>query len=146
MISNTKEFWLSILFKTKMIKKSIIFILILQLTVLIAMYYFNPQLFWGFNIYEIVSCSSILGIYALVYIFKNFEKEHKYFNFSIGLILYLSCSVTIFMSGNLELVLWEDPYIDIWIFNSIFYILFQYMIFREYKYFIKTKNIALELN
>ncbi len=133
------------LFENKIIKKSIIIILILQLTVLISMYYSNPKLFWGFNFYEIVSCSSILVIYALLFIFKNFEKEHKYFNFSLGLILYLICSISIFMSGNLEMVLWEDPFIDIWIFNSIFYILFQYMIFREYKFFTKNSNATLEV-
>jgi hypothetical protein len=133
------------LFKNKFIKKGIVLILILQLTILFFIYSSNPQLFWGFNIYEIVSCSSILVIYALLYIFMNFEKEHKYFNFSVGLILYLICSISIFTSGNLEMVLWEKPYIDIWIFNSIFYILFQYMIFREYKFFTKKSTSTLEV-
>ena len=52
--------------------------------------------------------------------------------------LYLSCSIAIFLSGNLELVLIEKPYIDIWVFNSIFYIVFQIFIFREYL-FLKRK-------
>jgi hypothetical protein len=133
------------LFQNKLIKKSIVFILILQLAVLLFIYSSNPQLFWNFNIYEIVSCSSILVMYALLYIFMNFENEHNYFNFSVGLILYLICSISIFTSSNLEMVLWEDPFIDIWIFNSIFYILFQYMIFREYKFFTKKKTTTHEV-
>ena len=123
------------LLDNKMIKRSILLILGLQSIILFSIYASNFQLFWEFNIYEIVSCSSILVIYALLFIFQNFEKEHKYFNFSVGLILYLICSISIFTSGNMEMVLWEKPFIDIWIFNSIFYILFQYLIFREYKFF-----------
>ncbi|TYA52495.1 hypothetical protein [Formosa maritima] len=132
------------LFENKTIKRTIVLILALQLAVLSMIYFSNPQLFWEFNFYEIVSCSSILVIYALLFIIKNFEKEHKYFNFSVGLILYLICSISIFTSGNLRMVLWEDPFIDIWIFNSIFYIIFQYMIFREYIYFTKVNNKSLE--
>ncbi|WP_338730918.1 hypothetical protein [Mangrovimonas cancribranchiae] len=123
-------------------KSIIITVLILQLIILGYMYGTNFQLFWEFNIYEIVSCSLILVAYAIMFIFKNFESEHKYFNFSIGLILYLMCSISIFTSGNLEMVLLDKPYIDIWIFNSIFYIIFQYMVFREYKFFKGLKTIT----
>jgi hypothetical protein len=133
------------LFKETILKKMIMFFYIFQMLILMGTYYFNFQLFWGFNIYEIVSCSSILVAYAFLYIFKNLEKEHTYFNFSVGLIFYLLCSISIFTSGNLELVLWEDPYIDIWIFNSLFYIFFQYMIFKEYKSFTLQREIRNRL-
>ena len=43
--------------------------------------------------------------------------------------------MSIFLNGNLEFVLIENPHIDIWIFNTIFYIVFQFMIFREYAFF-----------
>jgi hypothetical protein len=99
------------------------------------MYFSDPSLFWKFNEYEIIATSFILVFYALYFIYKEINKIHYYYNFSIGLVLYLLCSITIFLSGNLELVLIEDPYIDIWIFNTIFYILFQFMIFREYAFF-----------
>ena len=99
------------------------------------MYVSNPSLFWKFNEYEIIATSLILVFYALYFIYKEIDKVHYYYNFSIGLILYLLCSISIFLYGNLELVLIEDPYIDIWIFNTIFYIVFQFMIFREYAFF-----------
>ncbi|MDW5290762.1 hypothetical protein [Formosa sp. PL04] len=131
------------LFKEKKIKQFIVLVFVIELMILGWIYYSNPQLFWEFNIFEIVSTSFILVFYALVYIFKNLEVEHKYFNFSIGLILYLCCSITIFLSGNLEMVLYEDPFIDIWIFNSLFYIIFQYMVYREYLFF---KKQALKIS
>ncbi len=123
------------LFKEKIMKQLIVTIFVIEILILAGMYYFNNQLFWTFNIYEIVSTSAILVGYAFVFIFKNFETQHNYFNFSIGLILYLCCSITIFLFGNLDLVLYEDPYIDIWIFNTLFYIIFQYLVYREYLFF-----------
>lgn len=128
------------LISNKLMRKLIIAIAILQLSYLTYMYINNPELFWTFNTYEIVSTSFILIVYALYFIFNNTELVHKYYNFSIGLILYLACSIAIFLSGKLELVICEKPYIDIWIFNSLFFILFQFFIFREYL-FIKKQAI-----
>ncbi|WP_048331041.1 hypothetical protein [Bizionia psychrotolerans] len=130
------------LFKEKIIKQIIVSVFIVQILILAYIYYLNPELFWSFNIYEIVSTSFILVVYALLFIIKNFEKQHNYFNFSLGLILYLCCSITIFLSGNFDLVLFRDPYIDIWVFNSLFYIIFQYMIYREYLFF-KKQSISI---
>jgi len=117
------------------ISKIILFVYLIQMTILAVMYIFDPSLFWRFNEYEIIATSFILVVYAFYFIYKEMDKVHYYYNFSVGLILYLLCSVSIFLYGNLELVLIENPYIDIWIFNTIFYIIFQFMIFREYAFF-----------
>ncbi|PXY42677.1 hypothetical protein DMB65_01235 [Flavobacterium cheongpyeongense] len=135
--------FLSILFKklisNTILKKVIWTVLIAQTVILASMYIKDPNSFWNFNNYEIISISIILILYALYYIISNLATEHRYFNFSIGLILYFACSVTIFSVGNLELVLCEDPFIDIWIFNIVFYIIFQIFIFKEYL-FLKSKK------
>lgn len=123
------------LFESKSFKKIIVVIYVSQIIVLAYMYYSDTSLFWKFNHYEIIATSIILVFYALCFIYKELDKVHFYYNFSIGLILYLLCSISIFLYGNLELVLMNVPYIDIWIFNTIFYILFQFMIFREYAFF-----------
>ena len=117
------------------ISKIILFVYLIQMTILAVMYIFDPSLFWRFNEYEIIATSFILVVYAFYFIYKEMDKVHYYYNFSVGLILYLLCSVSIFLYGNLELVLIENPHIDIWIFNTIFYIIFQFMIFREYAFF-----------
>lgn len=135
--------FLSILYRNlisnEIFKKYIVLILVIQTLILTYMYVSNPTSFWQFNNYEIISISLILIVYALYYIISNLSIEHKYFNFSIGLILYFSCSLTIFSVGNLELVLCADPFIDIWIFNIIFFIIFQIFIFKEYL-FLKLKK------
>lgn len=127
------------LIENKKIKKLIITLFVILCFYIGFGYLLNKASFWEFNSFEIVSTSLLLILYALFFIFSNLEIKHKYFNFSIGLILYLACSITIFLSGKLELILCENPYIDIWIFNSLFYILFQYFVFREY---IFVKNQA----
>lgn len=130
--------FISLLYKdliaNQTIKKIILIVLVLQTLILAGMYFKNPNSFWEFNVYEIISISLILIIYALYYIFSNLSTEHNYFNFSIGLVLYLACSITIFSSGNLELVLCKEPFIDIWIFNIIFYLIFQIFILKEFLY------------
>lgn len=130
--------FISLLYKdlipNQIIKKIILTVLALQTLILAGMYFNNPSSFWEFNVYEIISISLILIIYALYYIFSNLSTEHNYFNFSIGLVLYLACSITIFSSGNLELVLCKEPFIDIWIFNIIFYLIFQIFILKEFLY------------
>ena len=123
------------LIRDKLFNKIIAVVYFSQILILGYMYVSNPSLFWKFNEYEIIATSLILVFYALCFIYKEIDKVHYYYNFSIGLILYLLCSISIFLYGNLELVLIEDPYIDIWIFNTIFYIVFQFMIFREYAFF-----------
>lgn len=135
--------FISLLYKdliaNQTIKKIILIVLVLQTLILAGMYFKNPNSFWEFNVYEIISISLILIIYALYYIFSNLSTEHNYFNFSIGLVLYLACSITIFSSGNLELVLCKEPFIDIWIFNIIFYLIFQIFILKEFLY-LKSKK------
>lgn len=122
-----------------LIKSVILVILLIQTIILGVLYSTDPNSFWVFNNYEIISISLILITYALYYIFSNLSTEHRYFNFSIGLILYFACSVAIFSVGNLELVLCKDPYIDIWIFNVIFFIIFQFFILKEYL-FLRSKD------
>lgn len=125
-----------------LIKKAIVTIGTLQILYLSYTYLTDTELFWKFNTYEIVSSSVFLILYTVIYVFKNLESQHKYYNFSIGLFFYLMTSITIFLSGHLELVLLEDPYIDIWVFNSLFYILFQYFIYREYLFLKKMETTS----
>jgi hypothetical protein len=121
------------LFKTQILKKVIIINFIVFWVILVIQYYLHPALFWQFNLFEILVISFILISYSLIHLYNSLGEEKKYFYFTIGLIMYLLCSSIIFMSGNLELVFYHDPYIDIWIFNSIFYIVYQWFIFKEWK-------------
>lgn len=130
------------LFNDKKIKQGILFLFVCELGLVAYSYISNPSVFWEFNDLEIISTSILLVIFALFFVYKNLEKVHDYFNFSMGLVMYLMCSIFIFLTGNTELVFLKEPYIDIWLFNSVFYILFQFMIFREYLHLSKKTTVA----
>ncbi|WP_310556061.1 hypothetical protein [Flavobacterium sp.] len=121
------------LFENPFLKKIIVFAFIAVYAFLIIQYYLKPEIFWGFNLPEILSISFILIAYSLIHLYNNLGEIKKYYYFCIGLIMYLLCSSIIFMSGNFELVFFQDPYIDIWIFNSLLYIVYQILILKEWK-------------
>lgn len=129
------------LFNSPILKKLVVITLVVIWGILAVQYYQTPTLFWQFNLFEILSISFILIGYALIHLYNSLGEEKKYFNFSIGLIMYLLCSSIIFMSGNLELVFYYEPYIDIWIFNSILYIVYQILILKEWKTLTKNNTI-----
>jgi hypothetical protein len=55
--------------------------------------------------------------------------------------MYMLSTSIIFLLGNVELVFIKDPYIDIWVFNSIFFIVYQFLIFKEWRYLnLRKKN------
>jgi|TARA_B110000240_G_C13496251_1_gene451781 hypothetical protein len=126
------------LFSNQKIKKIIILNYIVVTLIIVGMYGYNPESFWQFNLFEIVSTSVLLVIYVLIHLFNTLNITKEYFYFCIGLLLYLICSCLIFISGNYELVFIKDPYIDIWIFNTLFYILYQVLIFKEWLYMHKV--------
>jgi hypothetical protein len=42
--------------------------------------------------------------------------------------------LSIFLSGNTDSVIFTEPFIlDFWFFNSLFYILYQFLIFKEWR-------------
>ena len=126
------------LFSNPKLKKVIVFNYIVVTLVIIGMYLYNNESFWQFNLFEIASTSALLIVYALIHLYNTLGKEKKFFYLTIGLILYLLCSSLIFLFGNYELVFMKDPYIDIWIFNTLFYIVYQVLIFAEWKYINKV--------
>ncbi len=123
------------LFSNRILKKAILFVLALVLSLLAIQYYRTPVLYWEFNLFEIGTTSVVLVLYAIIYLiqnFKNFKADYLYF--TNGLIIYLVSSSTIFLSGNTDSVIFTEPFLlDFWFFNSLFYILYQFLIFKEWK-------------
>ncbi|SFD09207.1 hypothetical protein SAMN05216297_104157 [Flavobacterium phragmitis] len=123
------------LFTNAILKKAILFFLGLVLVLLAVQYYRTPSLYWEFNLFEIGSTSILLVLYAIIYLFQNFKNiKSNYIYFSNGLIIYLVSSSTIFLSGNTDAVIFTEPFLlDFWFFNSLFYILYQFLIFKEWQ-------------
>lgn len=125
------------LFSNRKLKKTILFNYVIVTLIIAFMYLSNLDSFWEFNLFEIAATSILLIVYAIIHFYNTLHKPKQYFYLMIGLVMYLLCSSYIFLFGNYELVFIKDPYIDIWIFNTLFYIIYQIFIYKEWRY-IKT--------
>jgi hypothetical protein len=129
------------LLKNTILKKIVSFNLVIILLILSFQYYQTSSLYWKFNYFEIESTSIILILYSIIYFYENLKGTYRYFYFCLGLTFYLTSSCLIFLSGNTELVFFKEPfYFDIWIFNSLFFIMYQIFIYKEWKYLIKNES------
>jgi hypothetical protein len=135
-------------FSNKIVKRIVLVVLISVLLFLSQQYYNRPALYWEFNLAEIAITSIPLLIYALYFILSNLKNvKHDYFYFCNGLAIYLTSSASIFLSGNTDSVIFTEPFIlDFWFFNSLFYILYQALIYKEWKSlnFIRTAKRSFE--
>lgn len=122
-------------FSNKTLKQIIVIVFVSVMLFLGYQYYRKPSLYWEFNLVEIAITSIPLLFYAIYFIVLNLKKvKHNYFYFCNGLIIYLTSSAGIFLSGNSNSVILTEPFIlDFWFFNSLFYILYQFMIYKEWR-------------
>jgi hypothetical protein len=121
-------------FKNKTLKKIVYLNLITVLIFLCFQYIKTPSLYWKFNNLEIGITSILLILYSIIYFYENLKDTYRYHYFCLGLSFYLTSSCLIFLTANTQLILMNEPvYLDIWIFNSLFFILFQVFIYKEWK-------------
>lgn len=122
-------------FSNVTLKRIMVIVFISVLLFLGFQYYNKPSLYWEFNLAEVAITSVPLLFYAFCFIISNFKKHnHNYFYFCNGLIVYVTSSAGVFLSGNSDSVLATEPFIiDFWFFNSLFYILYQFLIYKEWK-------------
>lgn len=123
------------IFSIGLLKKIVAFLLIVVLLFLGIQYSIDPSIYWQFNMLEIGITSLLLISYGILFLVFNIKKDKSdYFYFCNGLILYLASSASIFLSGNSDSVIFTKPFLlDFWFFNSLFYILYQYLIYKEWK-------------
>lgn len=114
-------------------RKVIVLVTILFYAFVLYHCYQDATIIFTINIYEIFLISAILIIYALYYLYYLIDRKENYINFTIGLIMYLLCSSIVFFYGVEEIVICEKPFVDIWVFSSIFLIIYQLLIYRDWK-------------
>ena len=122
------------LFANIKLKRLVVANYIIITLIIAGMYISDNESFWEFNLFEIAATSLLLLVYAFIHFYNTLGKKKSYFYLLIGMVMYILCSSLIFLFGNYELVFIEDPYIDIWIFNTVFYIIYQVLIFTEWRF------------
>lgn len=133
-------FYLEILnndFQKKIIKIAVPFCLI----ILGVQYYFNTDLFYKFNLFEIFITSFLIIIFSMFHFYNILNEKKKYYYINTGILLYLFGSTVLFISGNLISKLDLAPSKIVWILNSVLYIVYQVFILIEWReIFIKKSD------
>jgi len=126
-------------------KKRVLVIMKINLVLIFITYLIEPSLFYQFNIYEIILTSVPLVYYSLLYFFNSLSKKINYLYINLSVLFYVLLSMLIFVSGN-NIIILPDFINDItWVLNSIFYIIFQLLIFYEWYKNLRHKKV-LEIN
>lgn len=122
-------------FSNKVLKQIMVIVFVSVLLFLGYQYYDRPLLYWEFNLVEVAITSIPLLFYAFYFIVSNLKTDkHNYFYFCNGLIIYVTSSAGIFLSGNSDSIILTEPFVvDFWFFNSLFYILYQFLIYKEWR-------------
>ena len=134
---------LSIFFKI-LLKNDIIYFLLIMISVCLGYQYLSePSLFGKYNSIGISLTQGILIVYSLIYLYHSLQSKYPDFLIvNIGIFIYLLTSTLIFASGNLvfNLNIPRKTYFLLLKLNAILYILFQILIFIEWRknYYKKT--------
>lgn len=132
------------LFYEKLLKnRLIIYILFGGLIFLIIQYLNNLELLKVYNALGITITQTTIVIYSIIYFYKSLNKKAPEFLIvNIGLLIYLISSTLIFASGNLafNIKIPMNTYKLLFKANGILYIIFQILIFIEWRknYYKKT--------
>ena len=114
-------------------QKKIAFLLLVTVSlVLIVQYSLDPKKYYTFNLFEIFITSYSIIILALFHLYNLLANKKEYYYITLGLLLYLISSTTIFLSGNLYTIMNKQMHKEIWIFNVLMFILYQIFILIEW--------------
>jgi hypothetical protein len=117
------------------VKISIIFALL----ILGVQFTFDPGQFLKFNLFEITLTSLLSVVFALLHLYNMLTEDKKYYNISIGVIIYLLASTVLFLIGNLSFNLSDDLKYLIWTLNAFLSLVYQFFILYEWKVSFSSK-------
>ncbi|AXT53895.1 hypothetical protein D1818_24900 [Aquimarina sp. BL5] len=137
--------FLSFFFKNLLINKTqrkiINIILVGVVITILFQYLYKPNLFYKFNLFEIVLTSVPLIMYSIVHFYNMLGKEKEYLYINSGVFLYLTGSTLLFVAGNYIVSSNSVLNKSIWIINSVLFIVYQILIFIEWRKSFYQKKI-----
>ncbi|MXN90790.1 hypothetical protein GR160_06085 [Flavobacterium sp. Sd200] len=117
------------------------YVSIIVTTGLIVQYFFDPELYYNFNPTGFLITSLLLITYAVLYIYELLTQK-LLFNFvTIGAFIYLTSSCVIFTSSTSMVSLSQEMFSLIWQINAVLFIIYQLLIFWEWKQHFLPKKI-----
>ncbi len=126
-------FFYKSLMKTKAQDSIIKYTMIVGSLLLLLDYCFYPEQFFKFNLLEIALTSLLVVLYAVMHLYNMLLEQKQYYFLTIGIITYLLASTVLFFVGNITTGLSDEFKLLTWNVNSFLIILFQLLIFVEWK-------------
>ncbi len=127
---------LSLFYEKILINKQIKYILLIVVLLLVFQYAYIDELFFKYNPLGVFITHIVLSSYSLLYMYRSLQKKTPQFLIiNIGLFLYLISSMLVFSSGNLvfNINISKEVYYSLLKVNTIMYIVFQILIFIEWR-------------
>lgn len=113
-------------------KRGVVAGLILCLSILGIQYYYNPLLFFKFNLLEIFITSFLTLIYALFHFYNILNESKQYYYLNTGIFIYIFGSTVLFMSGDILSTFDKSYGKIIYTLNGLLYVVYQVYIFIEW--------------
>lgn len=120
-------------------KKGVLTGLIVCLSILSIQYYYNPSLFYTFNLLEIFITSFLILIYAMFHFYNILNESKEYYYLNTGIFIYIFGSTVLFLSGDILSTIDKSYGKIIYTLNGLLYIVYQIYIFIEWLRVRKTK-------
>ncbi len=124
-------------------KKVVKLVIPICLTALGIQYYFNPELYFKFNLFEIFITSFSIIIFSMFHFYNMLGGKKNYYYISIGVFIYLLGGTFLFITGNLMNSLYKISGNLTWLINSVLYIICQVCFLIEFKQIYSKKKIKI---
>lgn len=113
------------------------------LIALAIQYYFNPELYYTFNLFEIFITSFSIIVFSMFHFYNMLGGKKNYYYINIGIFIYLFGGTFLFITGNLMNSL-NISYANLtWMINSVLYIICQMYFLVEFKQIVSKEKIKL---
>lgn len=129
------------LFIVKNQKKYLLWSLLSGLLLIIIESIYNYNLFFEFNLFEIILTSLLLVSYALMHLYNQLTAEKVYYYITIGVIIYMLSSTVLFLVGNLTNDLSDEFKYLSWQLNAFLFIVLQLFYLYEWKVSFYKKSV-----
>lgn len=96
-------------------------------------YIADPGLYYVFNSVGFFVTSVLLIIYAVLYLYEMLSHRLPFYYVTIGIFVYLISSALIFASAASMVTFNDDISMAIWLINAALFIVYQILIFLEWK-------------
>lgn len=134
-------FFFKSLFIVKNQKRYLLWSLLSGLLLIIIESIYNYNLFFEFNLFEIILTSLLLVSYAVMHLYNQLTAEKVYYYITIGVIIYMLSSTVLFLVGNLTNDLSDEFKYLSWQLNAFLFIVLQLFYLYEWKVSFYKKSV-----